>query len=185
MNSSIVALLLTLGVTVPLSGQTPRDDRISPCDLATSGASDWMMLSERQSPPRLVIAAEHLPRKMELIACAEAIYTESGLDSVTESQWTLVLVVVVSPEGMVERFRILHQPPIGTDLRGPTKEALRQWRYRPVMFKGAVHPICLAIALPKPLGSRASAACGTTKKEPPNQAAAVGREPPPRSGPRR
>ena len=123
-----------------------------------------MILTEKQSPPESVIAAERLPKTMELIACAEAIYTESGLDVVTESQWTLILTIVVNPEGMVERFRILRQPPIGADLLGPTKEALRQWRYRPVMFEGAVHPICLALALPKPLSSMASAACGTTKE---------------------
>jgi hypothetical protein len=184
MNLSVVALLLILGVA-PLFGQAPRDNGTSPCDLATPGASDWIIISEKQSPPGLIIAAEHLPRAVELIACAEAVYTESGLDAVTESQWTLVLAVVIDPEGAVERFRIIHQPRIGTDLLGPTKQALRQWRYRPVMVEGEAHPICLTLALPKPRGSMGSAACGAAKGEPPNQAAADGREPPLRSDPRR
>jgi hypothetical protein len=184
MNLSVVALLLILGFA-PLFGQAPRDNGTSPCDLGAPGASDWMIISEKQSPPDLIIAAEHLPGTMELIACAEAVYTDSGLDAVTESQWTLVLAVVIDPEGAVERFRIIRQPQIGTDLLGPTKQALRQWRYRPVMVEGEARPICLTLALPKPRGSMASAACGSAKGEPPNQAAADGREPPLLSGPRR
>jgi hypothetical protein len=164
MSLSAVALLLVLGAA-PLFGQAARNNGTSPCDLATSGASDWMFISEKQSPPDLIIAAKHLPRPMELIACAEAVYTDSGLDVVTESQWALVLTVVIDPEGMVEKFRIIRQPRIGIDLLGPTKQALRQWRYQPVMLEDEARPICLTLALPKPFGSVSSAACGAAKGE--------------------
>jgi Gram-negative bacterial TonB protein C-terminal len=184
MNLSVIALLLILGVA-PIFGQAPRDNGTSPCDLATPGASDWMIISEKQSSPDLIIAAEDLPRTMERIACAEFVYTDSGLDAVTESQWTLVLAVVIDPEGAVERFRIIRQPRMGTDLLEPTKKALKQWRYRPAIVEGEARPVCLTLALPKPLGSRASTVCGAAKGDPPNQAAADGHEPPLRSGPRR
>ena len=162
----------------PLFGQAPRDSATLPCDLAMPGASDWVLISKRQSPPSLVIAAELLPGKMELITCSEAVYTDRGLDVVTESQWTLVLKAVIAPEGIVERFKILNQPQIRTDLLEPTRQALSQWRYRPVVLEGKTRPICLTLALNKPLGSRTSTACRVVKGAPPNQAAADGREPP-------
>ena len=158
-----ILFLLMLGATSPLVGQVPQDNGTFPCDPAMPGAGDWMIISERQSPPDVVVAAELLPGTMELLACSEAVFTDSGLDAVTESQWTLVLKAVIDAEGKVERFKIIHKPPIGTDLLEPTKQALRQWRYRPVVLEGKARPICLTLALPKPLGSKDSAACKAAK----------------------
>ncbi len=124
---------------------------------------NWVSVLKAQTPDHLVYTAAEGRNRPKLIECTEAVFTESGLDVVTESQWILVLGVVVNRKGLAERFKVLRRPLMNIDLEGPLTQALKGWRYHPVAENGEAVAVCDIVVIKKPLGYRSSSNCGAKR----------------------
>ena len=140
-----------LAAALPASGPTPA--------CSPAAGDDWVQLSDTQASPDLVKALSDEEPIPERIKCVEAVFTNSGLDVVTESQWGLVLGIVVSRDGRVERFRIFDKPPLPINFQGPLSEALSRWRFEPWTEDGQPVATCHVFLLMKPMGHRVSKTC--------------------------
>ena len=152
----------TLLVALPAAVAGPLPSAGSICAQPMAD-SDWMLVADEQTPARLVHAVSYEELQPRRTRCVEAVFSDSGLDTVTESQWTLVLAVVVGADGRVERFRVVRKAPVPVDTTGPLLEALRQWRFRASKGGGARAATCCVLELSKPLGRNASEACGSDR----------------------
>ncbi len=129
------------------------------CSDRREGIGEWVQLTSTQSPEDDVLEGVVKGRLPLRMTCAEAIFTDSGLDVVTESQWSLVLQIVIGSAGLVERFRIVYRPKLGIELEGPVAKALAEWRFEPALSAGKRVPVCRFFSMSKPMGSRSSDTC--------------------------
>ncbi len=120
---------------------------------------EWVQLTSIQSPEDAVLDGVVKGHLLSRTTCAEAIFTESGLDVVTESQWSLVLQAVIGSAGVVERFRIVYRPKLGIDFEAPVAKAIAEWRFEPAFSDGKQVPFCTFFSISKPMGSRSSDTC--------------------------
>ena len=126
---------------------------------AAVGVGDWIRLTTEQTPPSDVIRIDY--RQIPpLDACEDVTFPSSGMDFISESQFILILEVVVDGTGRIERFRQLRQiPSWDPKLNGPIKAALAQWRYRVTEPTRADNALGFVITLSKLGGMRTTDDC--------------------------
>ena len=120
---------------------------------------EWVPIpiSKEQALPQDYSAAEGT--RLERTKCVEAVLTESGLDPVTESQFSLIVDLALSEAGEVTHFRLLKSNPFPKDLRQRLSNALERWTFRP-LEPSSFHGACLRTVLTKVLGATTTSACG-------------------------
>jgi hypothetical protein len=125
----------------------------------TAGLGDWIQVTAEQTPGSGVTRIE--PRRAPpLDACEDVTFPSSGMDFISESQFTLILEVVVDRTGRIERFRQVHQfPGWNPKLNGPIKAALAQWRYRVTEPTRPDNAVGFVITLSKAGGMRTTDDC--------------------------
>lgn len=121
-------------------------------------ADDWIHITEVQVEPASVV---RLPatQRLELDTCREALFESTGLDVVTESSFTAIVMAVVDRSGRVQRFRIARKPSIPVDASKPIRKALEEWRYNVAAASHSGEAFEVAISLPKPLGATKTSVC--------------------------
>jgi hypothetical protein len=127
------------------------------------GGDHWVRLSTKQTPPRGVVRVDyrHAPRRT---ACQEVAFASNGADVISESQFTLIVEVVVNRSGRVERFRFARKPPWPIDFEGPVGAALSAWRYDSAWSHPRGDALEFAIAMGKPNGASKTQACEPERK---------------------
>jgi hypothetical protein len=125
----------------------------------TAGLGDWIHLTAEQTPGSGVTRIG--PRRVPpLDACEDVTFPSSGMDFISESQFILILEVVVDGTGRIERFRQMRQiPNWDPKLNGPIKAALAQWRYRVTEPTRADNALGFVITLFKLGGMRTTDDC--------------------------
>ena len=126
---------------------------------APVGVGDWIRLTTEQTPPSGVIRVDYR-QVPPLEVCEEVAFPSSGLDYISESQFTLILEVVVSRGGRIERFRLANAPPgWNKNLNAPIQAALGKWRYRTTEPKPSTDALGFAVTLSKRGGARTTENC--------------------------
>ena len=119
----------------------------------------WVVLSEALSSESEIVDAHELPVFPRQLECREAVFPTSGMDAVTESQWGVVVEIVVASDGLVERFRILRPSILSIDTVNPVAKALRYWRYESCEVGGVLKPFRMYASLWKPHGAGVTSYC--------------------------
>jgi hypothetical protein len=130
-------------------------------------AADWIRITPVQADTSAVVKLER-SRHPTLVTCREASFTSTGLDVVTESQFTLVLTAVVDRSGQVQRFRVDHKPPLPIDFFATAlRDALKDWRYSRLEREQPGEAFETTFTLFKPLGSARTSGCERLKGQQP------------------
>jgi hypothetical protein len=124
----------------------------------TSPPEDWVRLTAQQTKPSAVIRFSD-SQQPTLNQCREATFESNGLDLVSESQFTLIVIAVVDRGGKIQRFRIARKPSFKLDLTTPVRRALATWRYEALKAGQLGDAFERVILLAKPMGARQTSAC--------------------------
>ena len=124
----------------------------------------WVPLTAHQTKPDAVVRLRE-SLQPALNTCREVAFKSTGIDIISESQFTLVVIAVVDRGGAIQRFRIAQRPPIELAFTKLVGQALAIWRYEAVKPGQAADAFETTIALPKARGATQTSGCEPLKRQ--------------------
>jgi hypothetical protein len=135
-----------------------------------STVGEWVPVATKQIGADEVVKLDSALKPV-LATCQEIQFASSGLDVVSESQFSVVIELVVDRTGGVARFRVLRKPELPIEFTKPLQTALAKWRYSaiPAQQRGAA--FSFVEVLSKRLGTALTDDCKRlrSRQAPPNQ----------------